>query len=75
MIFESIINDAQDFLENCKEKEYVVYRNTIGGYQKVLLTKAQLTDYINKNQLADLDIYKINNKIKIKRTLEILEDK
>lgn len=55
------------------EKEYVVYRNTIGGYQKNFLTREELKDYINQNHLTDLDIYKTNDIIKIKRTLEIEE--
>ena len=69
MIFFDRIKDKIE-----ESKEYVVYRNTIGGYVKIFLSKEELQDYINKEQLADLDVYKTKDKIKIKRTLEIMEE-
>ena len=69
MIFVDTIKDKIE-----ESKEYVVYRRTIGGYVKTYLDKKQLQDYINQNHLADLDIYKTKDLIKLKRTLEIEEE-
>ena len=69
MIFVDRIKDKIE-----ESKEYVVYRRTIGGYVKTYLDKKQLKNYINNEQLADLDIYKAKDIIKIKRTLEIEEE-
>lgn len=68
MIFVDTIKDKIE-----ESKEYVVYHKKMGGYVKTYLNKKQLKNYINSEQLADLDIYKTKDLIKLKRTLEIEE--
>ena len=68
------ITDIIDyFIEDCKNKEYVCYCAEMIGYSKQYFTKKQLIKFINEHQLADIEIYKIKDRIKIERELRIQE--
>lgn len=70
-----IVDEILNFIEDCKEKEYVVYEETRIGYiNRYLFTKKQLTEYINRHEISKFDVFKIKDAVKIKRTLEVKED-
>lgn len=72
---EDIIKMVDNFIEDCKDKEYVCYYNdrTSNRYDKFLFTKKQLIEFINENQLDKLEVYKITDRIQIERELRIKE--
>ena len=67
------VDEILDFIEDCKEKEYVVYEKNLIYYSKYLFTKKQLMEYMNTHEIANFDVFKIKDEIKVKRTLEIGE--
>lgn len=70
---QKIKDIIEDFIEDFKDKEYVCYCSQFTGYSKQYFTKKQLIKFINEHQLADIDVYKIKDKIKIERELRIQE--
>ena len=74
-MIEKLVEIIDDIIENCKEKEYVCFYASMVGYSKQYFTKKQLIKFINEHQLANMEIYKLKEKIKIERELRILDDK
>ena len=72
-MFDRIVDIIDNAVEDFKEKEYVCFYTTMVGYSKQYFTKKQLIKFINEHQLADIDVYKIKDKIKIERELRIQE--
>lgn len=77
MIINDIIKGIYDYIEDFRTKEYVCYykEKNLTCYDCEYFTKNQLIEFINEHQLQDLEVYKIDSRIKIKRTLEIEEPK
>lgn len=76
MIFKILQESIENFIEDCKEKEYVVYYNSnmsSGRYDKHLFTKKQLLKFIKENELYKIEVFKIKDEIKINKTIEIEE--
>lgn len=73
-MIEKIIEAMQDLTEGFKEKEYVCYyKINMGFLEKVYLTKKELVKFINRNKTAELEVYKIKDKVKIERKITIKE--
>ena len=72
-MMEKILDVIDNFMEDLKDKEYVCYYRSMVGYQKNYFTKEQLIKFINQNQLSDIEIYKIKDRIKLERELRIYE--
>ncbi len=71
-MIEKIIEAMQDLTEGFKEKEYVCYyKINMGFLEKVYLTKKELVKFINRNKTAELEVYKIKDKVKIERKIKI----
>lgn len=76
MIFKCLAENIDNFIEDCKEKEYVVYfkvNMTNGRYDRLLLTKKQLLQFMKENETRKMEVFKIEDKVKIKKTFEIEE--
>lgn len=74
MVFvDEIVDFIGECIEGCKEKEYVVYEKNLMYYSKYLLTKKQLIQFMKTHEIANFDVFKIKDEIKVKRTLEIGE--
>ena len=76
MIFKCLAENIDNFIEDCKEKEYVVYfkvNMTNGRYDRLLLTKKQLLQFMKENETRKMEVFKIKDKVKIKKTFEIEE--
>jgi hypothetical protein len=74
-MLEKITEAIEDFTEIFKEKEYVCYYRTTAGFiEKVYLTKKELVKFLNKHPIADVDAYKIKDKVEIERKISIKED-
>lgn len=71
MIFKIL----EDFIEDCKEKEYVVYcsNRMTGGYNRYLFTKKELLKFVKEHELATIEVFKIKDEIKINKIIEIEE--
>lgn len=75
-MIEKIIDTIENWKEIFKEKEYVCYfRDNNGFICEIYLTKKELYKFINEHQLADMNIYRIKDKLQIERELRIKEDK
>lgn len=76
MIFKYLAENIDNFIEDCKEKEYVVYfkvNMTNGRYDRFLFTKKQLLQFMKENETRKMEVFKIEDKVKIKKTFEIEE--
>lgn len=76
MIFKILEENIEDFIEDCKKKEYVVYYSTNaidGRYNKYLFTKKQLLKFIKEHELYKIEVFKIKDKVKINKNVEIEE--
>ena len=57
-----------------KGKEYIVYiHNYFCGYTREECTKQEVIEYMKNNELANIEVFKIKDKVRIKKTFE-LED-
>lgn len=73
-----LIDSIDNFLEDCKEKEYEVYYKvnmSNGRYEKLLFTKRQLLDFIKKHDVADIQVFKIKDRVKINKIVQLIENK
>ncbi len=71
-----LMNEIDNFIEDCKEKEYEVYHEvnmTNGRFDRYLFTKKQLLQFMKENELKKINVFKIKDKVRIKKTFE-LED-
>lgn len=73
MIFECLAENIDNFIEDCKEKEYVVYVGRSFGFERYLFTKKQLLQFMKENEISRMEVFKIEDKVKIKKTVEIEE--
>lgn len=75
-MLEKIIETIQDLAEIFKDKEYVCYyRTNMDFIEKEYFTKKELVKFINRHPVADLEAYKIKDKVEIERKVCIKEDK
>lgn len=79
MIFQELANGINEFLEACKEKEYIVFDNTEmtnGRFNCYYFTKNQLLEYMKEHELCKLKVFRIKDEVKIKKefTIEEKED-
>lgn len=76
MILKILEENIENFIEDCKEKEYVVYYSvnmTNGRYDKHLFTKKQLLKFIKEHELYKIEVFKIKDEVKINKNVEIEE--
>ena len=78
-MFEMIFDGLNEFLEDCKEKEYVVFYEvnmTNGRYDYYTFTKNQLLNFLKENETKKIIVFKIKDEVKIKKefTIEEKED-
>ncbi len=76
MIFKILEENIEDFIEDSKKKEYVVYYSvnmTNERYNKHLFTKKQLLKFIKEHELYKIEVFKIKDEIKINKNIEIEE--
>ena len=78
-MFEMIFDGLNEFLEDCKEKEYVVFYEvnmTNGRYDYYTFTKNQLLNFLKENETKKMIVFKIKDEVKIKKefTIEEKED-
>lgn len=71
-----LIEEIDNFIEDCKEKEYEVYHEVYmsnGRFERHLFTKRQLLQYMKKHELQEINVFKIKDKVKINKTFELEE--
>ena len=73
-MFRCVIEQIDNYIEDCKEKEYVVYHkvNMINGrYNRYLFTKKQLLRFMKEHETCDIEVFKIKDNVKINKIFEV----
>ncbi len=73
-MFRIIRDEIDSFIEDCKEKEYIVFfkvNMTNGRYDKKLFTKKQLLQFMKENGAKGITVFKIKDEIKINEIFEV----
>ena len=79
-IIEDFIDGINEILEDCKEKEYIVFCDSHfisnGVYDCYYFTKNQLLKFMKKHETYRMKIFRIKDEIKIHKefTIEEKED-
>lgn len=73
-MFRIIVDAIDDFIEDCKEKEYVCFYKvnmTNGRYDKMLFTKKQLLQFMKEHETKDIIVFKIKDEVKINKIFKV----